>query len=122
MAATVPKPHVAATSFTGNAAPSSSSRARARRLQNSQTPGLAPLAPWKRRCSTPGPGAYARTHVTGAANLPHKEITAERMAAWLESTLFVVYRAGPHCNGADHAALRLTRGAIGETPRRKSSD
>ncbi|STV31625.1 Rhodanese-related sulfurtransferase [Klebsiella pneumoniae] len=34
-------------------------------------------------------------------------ITAERMAAWPADTLFVVYCAGPHCNGADVAALKL---------------
>lgn len=54
-----------------------------------------------------GPAAYARAHVPGAANVPHATITAERMAAWPGGTLFVVYCAGPHCNGADRAALRL---------------
>lgn len=54
-----------------------------------------------------GPRAYARSHVPGALNLPHREMTAERMAGWLEGTLFVVYCAGPHCNGADRGALRL---------------
>lgn len=54
-----------------------------------------------------GPAAYARAHVPGALSLPHREITAERMADWPEGTLFVVYCAGPHCNGADRAALRL---------------
>ncbi len=29
------------------------------------------------------------------------------MAEWPKDTLFVVYCAGPHCNGADRAALRL---------------
>jgi rhodanese-related sulfurtransferase len=56
-----------------------------------------------------GPSAYARAHVPGAVNLPHREITAERLAAWPAGTLFVVYCAGPHCNGADRAALRLAR-------------
>ena len=56
-----------------------------------------------------GPGAFARGHVAGATNLPHREIDAARMAAWPEGTLFVVYCAGPHCNGADRAALRLAR-------------
>ena len=56
-----------------------------------------------------GPKAYARSHVPGALNLPHREMTAERMAAWPEATLFVVYCAGPHCNGADRAALRLAQ-------------
>ena len=56
-----------------------------------------------------GPKAYARSHVPGALNLPHREMTAERMAAWPDDTLFVVYCAGPHCNGADRAALRLAQ-------------
>jgi rhodanese-related sulfurtransferase len=54
-----------------------------------------------------GPGAFGRGHVPGALNLPHREMTAERMAAWPDATIFVVYCAGPHCNGADKAALRL---------------
>jgi rhodanese-related sulfurtransferase len=54
-----------------------------------------------------GPAAYARSHVPGAVSLPHRDITAARMATWPEDTLFVVYCAGPHCNGADRAALQL---------------
>ncbi|MBP2304056.1 rhodanese-like domain-containing protein [Azospirillum melinis] len=56
-----------------------------------------------------GPAAYARGHVPGALNLPHGKITERRMAEWPEGTLFVVYCAGPHCNGADRAAFRLAR-------------
>ncbi|RPH45782.1 MAG: rhodanese-like domain-containing protein [Burkholderiales bacterium] len=56
-----------------------------------------------------GPAAYARGHVAGAVSLPHRGIDAARMAEWPEGTLFVVYCAGPHCNGADRAALRLAR-------------
>ncbi|WP_404881394.1 rhodanese-like domain-containing protein [Klebsiella pneumoniae] len=51
--------------------------------------------------------AFARRHLPGAQHLPHSQITAERMAAWPADTLFVVYCAGPHCNGADVAALKL---------------
>ncbi len=51
--------------------------------------------------------AFARRHLPGAQHLPHSQITAERMAAWPAETLFVVDRAGPHCNGADVAALKL---------------
>ena len=29
------------------------------------------------------------------------------MAIWPPSTLFVVYCAGPHCNGGDRGALKL---------------
>ncbi|PHY17998.1 rhodanese-like domain-containing protein [Caulobacter sp. BP25] len=55
------------------------------------------------------PQAYARRHVPGALHLRHADITAERMASWPAETLFVVYCAGPHCNGADRAALKLAR-------------
>ncbi|NVK34044.1 MAG: rhodanese-like domain-containing protein [Rhodobacteraceae bacterium] len=55
------------------------------------------------------PEAYARRHVPGALHLPHKEISAERMEEWPDDTLFVVYCAGPHCNGADKAAMKLSR-------------
>jgi rhodanese-related sulfurtransferase len=54
-----------------------------------------------------GPKAYAKSHVPGALNIPHREMTADRMSAWPETRLFVVYCAGPHCNGADRAALKL---------------
>jgi rhodanese-related sulfurtransferase len=56
-----------------------------------------------------GPNAFAKAHVPGATSLPHGEITAERMMAWPHDTVFVVYCAGPHCNGADKAALKLAR-------------
>ncbi|MBM3568140.1 MAG: rhodanese-like domain-containing protein [Alphaproteobacteria bacterium] len=56
-----------------------------------------------------GPTAFARSHVPGAINLPHRDIEATRMKRWPDDTLFVVYCAGPHCNGADQAALRLAR-------------
>ncbi|MBJ9278794.1 rhodanese-like domain-containing protein [Citrobacter amalonaticus] len=52
---------------------------------------------------------FARRHLPGAIHLPHAMMTAERMAQWPVDTLFVVYCAGPHCNGADRAALKLAR-------------
>ncbi len=56
-----------------------------------------------------GPALYAAAHVPGAINLPHGKMTAARMAEWPAETLFVVYCAGPHCNGTDKAALRLAK-------------
>lgn len=56
-----------------------------------------------------GPAAYTRGHVPGALNLPHRAITEAALAPWPRDALFVVYCAGPHCNGADRAALRLAR-------------
>ena len=69
------------------------------------------------RSSNPGfvlvdvrsPKLYARGHVPGAVNIPHATMTAERMSAYPADTLFVVYCAGPHCNGATKAGLRLAR-------------
>ncbi|MGZ2455102.1 rhodanese-like domain-containing protein [Rhizobium sp. IY2] len=55
------------------------------------------------------PTLFAKSHIPGAINLPHGKMTAHRMSAWPSDTLFVVYCAGPHCNGADKAALRLSR-------------
>jgi rhodanese-related sulfurtransferase len=54
------------------------------------------------------PEHYKKGHVSMALSLPHGKITATRMAAWPLETLFVVYCAGPHCNGAARAALRLS--------------
>ncbi|MBX5160112.1 MULTISPECIES: rhodanese-like domain-containing protein [unclassified Rhizobium] len=53
------------------------------------------------------PALFAQAHVPGAINLPHGKMTAHRMSEWSGDTLFVVYCAGPHCNGADKAAFRL---------------
>jgi len=55
------------------------------------------------------PALFARGHVPGAINLPHGKIIASRMAAWPETTLFVTYCAGPHCNGAARGAAKLAR-------------
>lgn len=51
--------------------------------------------------------AFAAGHVPGAINLPTRTITPERLAAFPADTLFVVYCAGPHCNGVHRAAARL---------------
>lgn len=56
-----------------------------------------------------GPALYADGHIPGALNLPHGKITERRMSDWPRKTLFVVYCAGPHCNGANKAAVRLAR-------------
>lgn len=53
------------------------------------------------------PALYAEGHVPGAINLPHGKIIVPKLAQWPLDTLFVVYCAGPHCNGAARAALRL---------------
>ncbi|WP_368563192.1 rhodanese-like domain-containing protein [Pseudoxanthomonas sp. UTMC 1351] len=52
---------------------------------------------------------YALSHVPGAISLPHAKIVASKLSAYSADTVFVVYCAGPHCNGAHRAAIRLAR-------------
>ena len=54
-----------------------------------------------------GPKLFAAGHVPGAVNIPHRTMTTETMASYAKGTLFVVYCAGPHCNGATKGAIRL---------------
>jgi rhodanese-related sulfurtransferase len=51
--------------------------------------------------------AFERGHVPGAINIPVRLLTAEGLADYSKNTLFVVYCAGPHCNGANKAAVKL---------------
>ena len=53
------------------------------------------------------PEAYSTGHVPQAVNLPYRRMTDATLGAYSPDTLFVVYCSGPHCNGADRAALRL---------------
>ncbi|MGF6771592.1 rhodanese-related sulfurtransferase [Paraburkholderia sp. GAS199] len=53
------------------------------------------------------PEHFARGHVPGAVNLVRGKIVASKLAAYPPETLFVTYCAGPHCNGATRAAIRL---------------
>jgi len=55
------------------------------------------------------PEAYGAGHVPEAINLPHGRIVEGNLAAFPASVAFVVYCSGPHCNGADKAAVRLAR-------------
>ena len=55
------------------------------------------------------PALYRAGHVPGARNLPHGKIVESALAEYSIGTTFVVYCAGPHCNGADKAAVALAR-------------
>ncbi|RQR24966.1 rhodanese-like domain-containing protein [Burkholderia sp. Bp9143] len=55
------------------------------------------------------PAQFSAGHVPGARNLPHRKIVAGKLADHPADTLFVVYCAGPHCNGAARAAIRFAR-------------
>lgn len=53
------------------------------------------------------PQLYAAGHIPGALNLPHRRIVERNLERFRRDSVFVTYCAGPHCNGADKAALRL---------------
>jgi rhodanese-related sulfurtransferase len=55
------------------------------------------------------PALYAAGHVPGAVNLPRARIVERNLERYPQDTVFVVYCDGPHCNGADRAALQLAR-------------
>ena len=52
---------------------------------------------------------YAQGHVPGALHLPHGKIVEPKLRDYPADTLFVVYCAGPHCNGAQRGAEHLAR-------------
>ena len=54
-------------------------------------------------------GLYQAGHLPQAISFPHHSIKPKTLAEYGVETLFVVYCAGPHCNGADKAALRLAQ-------------
>lgn len=56
-----------------------------------------------------GTEKYVAGHVPGALDLVHGKIIGSKLAEFPSDTLFVVYCAGPHCNGAARAAVRLAR-------------
>ncbi len=55
------------------------------------------------------PALFAAGHVPGALNIPHGKLVEPILAKYPKETLFVVYCAGPHCNGAHRGAARLAR-------------
>jgi rhodanese-related sulfurtransferase len=55
------------------------------------------------------PALYAKGHVPGAINMPHAKIVAGTLRNYSADTVFVVYCAGPHCNGGHRGAIRLAK-------------
>lgn len=53
--------------------------------------------------------SFANEHIDGALHLHHSDINETTLQRWPDDTLFVVYCAGPHCNGADRGAAKLAR-------------
>ncbi|EGR2569431.1 rhodanese-like domain-containing protein [Vibrio cholerae] len=56
-----------------------------------------------------GEALYAEGHVPCAISLPHSRLNEKTLADYPMDTLFVVYCAGPHCNGTEKAAIRLAK-------------
>lgn len=56
-----------------------------------------------------GESLFQQGHLPAAINLPHHRLNEKTLAEYSSDTLFVVYCAGPHCNGADKAAIRLAK-------------
>lgn len=50
---------------------------------------------------------FEQSHIEKAVNIPHKKISEEFLQSYPADTLFVVYCAGPHCNGTEKAAIKL---------------
>lgn len=53
--------------------------------------------------------AFQEGHLPGAIHIAHPQLTEARLEAYAADTLFVVYCAGPHCNGSTRAAIRLAQ-------------
>jgi len=56
-----------------------------------------------------GEDSFAEGHVPTAVNLPHPRISEQTLSQYPPETLFVVYCAGPHCNGANKGAIALAK-------------
>ncbi len=52
---------------------------------------------------------FAAGHVPGAVSMPHRKIVSSTLRAFGADTPFVVYCAGPHCNGAHKGAIRMAQ-------------
>ena len=55
------------------------------------------------------PSLFEEGHIKGAINIPHGKMIASYMKRYPSDKLFVVYCAGPHCNGANKAAVKLAK-------------
>lgn len=54
------------------------------------------------------PDAYARAHVPGAVNLPHRAIEADTTSSFSKDVPIVTYCDGIQCNASTKAAMKLS--------------
>lgn len=53
------------------------------------------------------PELFAQGHLPTAVNLPHSGIDMTTLPSLQDGFIYVVYCAGPHCNGANKGALKI---------------
>lgn len=58
---------------------------------------------------TRSPSTYARRHIAGSINIPHREMDAIRTAHLNRNALCVTYCDGIGCNGSTKGALNLVK-------------
>ena len=56
-----------------------------------------------------GEESFEKGHLPNSVNLPNWKVKAPALEQYPLDTLFVVYCAGPHCNGADKAGVHLAK-------------
>lgn len=56
-----------------------------------------------------GTEKFEAGHIAGAVDMGHRKIIGSRLEEYPRETVFVTYCAGPHCNGAARAAIRLAK-------------
>lgn len=56
-----------------------------------------------------GEESFEKGHLLESVNLPNWKVKEKNLTDYPKHTLFIVYCAGPHCNGADKAALHLAK-------------
>jgi len=56
-----------------------------------------------------GDELFNKGHIQGAVSFPHPRLNEKNLSEFPAETLFVVYCAGPHCNGTEKAAIRLAK-------------
>jgi rhodanese-related sulfurtransferase len=56
-----------------------------------------------------GEESFEKGHLPESVNLPNWKVKEPALEQYPADTLFVVYCAGPHCNGADKAAVHLAK-------------
>src|SRR4249920_2547602 len=58
---------------------------------------------------TRSPDAYARSHIPGAVNIPHRTMNATTTAHLDKGDLIVTYCDGIRCNGSTKGALNMVQ-------------